>query len=65
MAVLGERPLAAEAEQKMKAVIEQGSEPALLPEDIAEPLRSRRRQFKDTGFEYLERRTSTDGGEGR
>ena len=48
----------------MKAVIEQGSELATLPDDVAEHLRSRRQQFKNTGFEYLERRTQSgpDGG---
>jgi len=63
--VLGELPLPSEGEQKIKAVIEQGSEPATLPDAVAGQLRLRRRQFKSTGLEYLERRTSTDGDGGR
>ena len=51
--MLGEAPLPAAAEQKVTAVIAQGSESVVLRGEIVEHLRSRRQQFKRTGFEYL------------
>ena len=57
VALLGELPLAADASDKMKAVLENGSEPAALPEAVTGELRSRRKEFKNLGFDYLERRT--------
>ena len=61
IALLGELPLAAAADKKMKALIEENSEAAVMPDEVAEELRSRRREFKSLGLEYLERRSLEAG----
>ena len=61
LALLGELPLPVDAEQKMKAALERGSEPAALPGPVTDYLRSRRRDFKNLGFDYLERRSVDPG----
>ncbi len=57
VAVLGESPLPPAGDEKMRAIIEPGSEVVELPEQIADKLRARRREFKNLGLNYLERRT--------
>jgi hypothetical protein len=63
VALLGELPLPLDAGEKMKGVLEQGSEPAVLPAAVEDRLRLRRREFKGLGFDYLERRGPAPGGE--
>jgi hypothetical protein len=57
VALLGELPLPGCAGERMKRVLEEGSEPAVLPAAVEDRLRLRRREFKGLGFDYLERRT--------
>jgi len=64
LAILGESPLPSQGEAKLRAVIEQGSAAIELPAEAAKHLRARRQQFKATGFDYLERRTTEGAGGG-
>ena len=64
IALLGELPLPVVADQKMQAVMEENSEAAVLPDTVTAALRTRRKEFKTLGFDYLERRTGLDAGAG-
>ncbi len=64
VALLGEVPLPTAAQEKMKAAMERESEAADLPDIVAAQLRTRRREFKISGLDYLERRTGLDAGAG-
>ena len=57
LAILGEVPMPATAAEKMRTVMEQGSQPTDLPDAVAAHLRLRRRDFKNLRLNYLERRT--------
>lgn len=54
--VLGEEPLDGQASARMAFALGAGVE-ATLPEEVAGELRRRRRAFKRTGAEFMERRT--------
>ncbi len=54
--VLGEEPLDGEASARMAVALGPGVE-ATLPEEVASEARRRRRAFKRTGAEFMERRT--------
>ena len=61
LALVGEEPLGEAIESKVAAIWETKSDLTALPDDVGSYLRSRRLAFKQTGLEYLERRSQ--GGE--
>lgn len=56
IAILGEEPLSQPNKEKVMAVLDEGSETFILNEDIIDELRSARREFKQTGALYSEKK---------
>jgi hypothetical protein len=59
VAIVGETPLAGEDLEHVKEALDAGR-PGAVPPAVADHLRERRRRFKATKLEFLERRTMPD-----
>lgn len=56
LALLGEGHISKELSARVNEVIVPISAPAQLPTEVVEALRSRRREFRQTGLPYMQRR---------